>query len=185
MPRLALIGLILLLVGCSAATRYTINVNILSFIPQNQRTLNIPAGSGTLLFPGDNQEGLLVPLPNQLDILTRGQILVVANLTNTGNSAFNGSYELRLAPENDTNVNDNTGGDIGLGAGSFNVPVGGTQEISINLTLSDTQNKNALDIIKRGAFRIAIRVAVNSSGGRLTLNQGRISVTGRPFAVID
>jgi hypothetical protein len=174
----------LLLVGCSAATRYIINVNILSFIPQNQRTLTIPAGSGSLLFPGANQEGLLVPLPLRLDILERGQILVVANLTNTGNTAFSGSYELRLAPENDTNVNDNTGGDIGLGAGSFNVPVGGTQEISINLALSDTQNRHALDIIRGGAFRVAIRVGASSSGGTLALGQGRISVTGRPFAVV-
>ncbi len=184
MPRLTFIALILLLAGCSAATRYTINVNILSFIPQNQRTLTIPSGSGSLLFPGANQEGLLVPLPIGLDILERGQILVVATLSNTGNSTFSGSYELRLAPESDTNVNDNAGGDIGLGAGSFSVPVGGTQEISINLTLSDTQNKNALDIIKGGAFRVAIRVGVSSSGGTLALNQGRISVTGRPFAVI-
>ncbi len=184
MPRLALIALILLLAGCSAATRYVINVNVLSFIPQNQRTLTIPSGSGSLLFPGANQEGLLVPLPIQLDILERGQILVVASLTNTGSSTFSGSYELRLAPENDTNVNDNAGGDIGLGASSFNVPVGGTQEISINLTLSDTQNKNALDIIKRGTFRVAIRVGASSSGGTLALNQGRVSVTGRPFAII-
>ncbi len=183
MPRLAL-ALILLLAGCSAATRYTINVNVLSFIPQSQRTLSIPPGSGSLLFPGANQEGLLVPLPIKLDILERGQILVVASLTNTGSSVFSGSYELRLAPENDTNVNDNAGGDIGLGAGSFNVPVGSTQEISINLSLSDTQNKNALDIIRTGSFRVAIRVGASSSGGNLTLNQGRISVTGRPFAVL-
>ncbi len=184
MPRLAIMAFLLLLAGCSAATRYTINVNILSFIPQNQRTLSIPSGSGSLLFPGANQEGLLVPLPIRLDILERGQISVTATLNNTGNSAFSGSYELRLAPESDTNVNDNAGGDIGLGAGSFSVPVGGTQEISINLTLSDAQNKNALDIIKGGAFRVAIRVGASSSGGTLTLNQGRISVTGRPFAVI-
>ena len=182
MPRLAFITLLLLLAGCSAATRYTINVNILSFVPQDQRTLNIPPSSGSLLFPGANQEGLLVPLPVQLDILERGQILVAATLTNTGNTAFSGNYELRLAPENDTNVNDNAGGDIGLGAGSFNVD--GTQEISINLTLSDNQNKNALDIIKGGSFRVEIRVGTSSSGGTLVLNQGRILVTGRPFAVI-
>lgn len=185
MPRLALIALILLLVGCSAATRYVINVNVLSFIPQNQRTLTIPSGSGSLLFPGANQEGLLVPLPIQLDILERGQILIVASLTNTGSSTFSGSYELRLAPANDTNVNDNAGGDIGLGVGSFDVPPGSTQEISINLTLSDSQNSNALNIIKSGAFRVAIRVGASSSGGTLTLNQGRISVAGRPFAVIN
>ncbi|MCS7068226.1 MAG: hypothetical protein N2Z75_06225 [Meiothermus sp.] len=183
MPRLALL-FILLLAGCSAATRYTINVNVLSFIPQNQRTLTIPSGSGSLLFPGANQEGLLVPLPIQLDILERGQILVIANLTNTGDSTFSGNYELRLAPENDSNVNDNSGGDFGVGAGNFSVPVGTSREITINLTLSDTQNKNALDLIRRGSFRVAIRIGASSSGGTLTLNQGRISATGRPFAVI-
>ncbi len=185
MSRLALIALIFLLAGCSAATRYNINFNILSFIPQSQRTLSIPSGSGSVLFPGANQEGLLVPLPVRLDILERGQILVVATLTNTGSSTFSGNYELRLAPESDTNVNDNNGGDFGLGASSFSVPVGESRVITINLTLSDTENKNALDMIKGGTFRVAIRVGVSSSGGTLTLDQGRIAVVGRPFAIVN
>ena len=128
---------------------------------------------------------LLVPLPVRLDILERGQILVVATLTNTGSSTFSGNYELRLAPESDTNVNDNNGGDFGLGASSFSVPVGESRVITINLTLSDTENKNALDMIKGGTFRVAIRVGVSSSGGTLTLDQGRIAVVGRPFAIVN
>ncbi len=184
MPRIAFIALILLLAGCTAGTRYTININVLSFVPQDQRTLNIPAGSGSLLFPGANQEGQLVPLPTRLDLLERGQIRVAARLQNTGSTPLLVNYELRLAPESDTNLGDNSGGDIGVGNGSANVPVGGTQAININLTLSDSENKNALDIIRAGAFRVAVRVGSSGSGGNLTLEQGEIQVTGRPFALI-
>lgn len=184
MHKLAFVTLVLLLVGCSASTRYTPNVNLITFIAQDQRTLTIPPGSGTLLFPGNRPEGLLVPLPFRLDILERGQTLVVFTITNTGNSNFSGNYELRLAPASDTNVHDNAGGDTGLGSGSFSLPVGSTQEVTIDIAMSETQNTSALEIIRGGAFRVAIRIEATSTGGALTINQGLVSVTGRPFAVI-
>lgn len=180
MHRLALIALILLLAGCSAATRYTINLDFLSFVPVDQRTLAIPSGTA-LLLPGP--EGQLVPL-TRLDILERGQILVSARLTNTGGAPLRGSLQVRLAPEHDTNLGDNAGGDTGLDAGSFDVPAGGEQQISIDLVLSETQNREALNIIRGGSFRVAIRAEASGDGGRLALNQGRVSVTGRPFALV-
>jgi hypothetical protein len=184
MSKLAFVTLVLLLAGCSASTRYTLNVSLITFVAPDQRILTITPGSGSLLFPGNRPEGLLVPLPSRLDILERGQALVVVTLTNTGNSEFSGTYELRLAPASDTNVNDNAGGDTGLGSDSFNVPVGSTQEVTINIAMSDAQHASALEIIRGGAFRVAIRIGASSSGGTLALNQGRVSVSGRPFAVI-
>ncbi|GIW32685.1 hypothetical protein [Meiothermus sp.] len=182
MPRLALIALILLLAACSAATRYVIDVNVLSFIPQNQRSITIPTGYYLAVYPG--LEGQLVPLPLSLDILERGQIAVQASVTNTGTLPLTGSYEIRLAPESDTNLNDNSGGDVGLGSTSLNVAAGQSQSIETTIQLSTNQNSTAFNIIKSGSFRIAIRVEVNSSGGRFDLTGARVSVTGRPFAVI-
>ncbi len=182
MPRLAFITLLLLLAGCSATTRYTINVNVLSFIPQNQRSLNIPTGFYLVVYPG--LEGQLVPLPLSLDILERGQIAIRGNLTNTGAIPMTGNYEIRLGPESDTNLNDNAGGDVGLGSTSFTVAPGETQTISTTLILSASENNAAYNIIKSGSFRIAIRVEANSNGGRFELTSAQVKLTGRPFALI-
>ncbi len=182
MPRLAILALLLLLAGCSAATRYTINVNVLSFIPQNQRSLNIPTGYYLVVYP--SLEGQQVPLPISLDILERGQLSIQGSLTNTGAITMTGNYEVRIAPESDTNLNDNTGGDVGLGSTSFNVAPGGTQAINTNIQLSATQNSAAFNILKSGSFRIAVRVETNSNGGRFDLSSARVSLTGRPFALV-
>jgi len=182
MPRLAFITLLLLLAGCSASTRYTINVNVLSFIPQSQRSLNIPTGYYLVVYPG--LEGQLVPLPLSLDILEGGQITIQGTATNTGSIPMSGNYEIRLAPESDTNLGDNSGGDVGVGKTNFSVAAGQSQAISTTVTLSATENSAAFNIIKSGSFRIAIRVEVNSNGGRFDLTTARVKVTGRPFAVI-
>jgi len=182
MPRLAFITLLLLLAGCSASTRYIINVDILSFIPQGQRSLSIPAGLYRELYP--SPQGQLVPLPLSLDILEGGQITIQGTLTNTGSILMSGNYEIRLAPESDTNLGDNSGGDVGLGRTSFSVAAGQSQAISTTVTLSATENSAAFNIIKSGSFRIAIRVEVNSNGGRFDLTTAGAKVTGRPFAVI-
>ncbi len=182
MPRLAFALLLLLLTGCSASTRYNFKFDILSFIPQNQRSLNIPSGYYLAVYP--NLEGQLVPLPISLDILERGQIAIQGSLVNTGSIPMTGSYEIRLAPESDTNLNDNSGGDVGLGRTSFNVAAGQSQSIASSVNLSATQNSAAFNIIKSGSFRVAIRVEVNSNGGRFDLTAAQATVIGRPFALI-
>lgn len=63
MPRLAFALLLLLLAGCSASTRYTFQFNILSFIPENQRSLNIPSGYYLAVYPGPRGNGYPCPLP--------------------------------------------------------------------------------------------------------------------------
>lgn len=95
-----------------------------------------------------------------------------------------GSYEIRLAPESDNNLNDNSGGDVGLGSNSFNVAAGQSQSIATSVNLSATDNSAAFNIIKSGSFRIAIRVEVNSNGGRFNLTTAQVTVIGRPFALI-
>lgn len=95
-----------------------------------------------------------------------------------------GSYEIRLAPESDTNLNDNSGGDVGLGRTSFNVAAGQSQSIASSVNLDATQNSAAFNIIKSGSFRVAIRVEVNSNGGRFDLTAAQATVIGRPFALI-
>lgn len=182
MPRLILVTLLLFLAACSAATRYTVKVDVLSFIPKDQRSLDIPTVYYTVVYP--DPAGQSVPLPIDLDILERGQISIRASIANTGSTPMSGNYEIRLAPESDTNLNDNTGGDVGLGSTSFNVPAGQNQPISTTVSLSANENSAAFNIIKSGSFRIAIRLEINSDGGRFELTEAQVKVTGRPFAVI-
>jgi len=181
MPRLAYITLLLLL-GCSASTRYTLNVDILSFIPQGQRSLSIPAGSYRELYP--SPQGQLVPPPPNLDIFERGQITIQGTLTNTGSIPMSGSYEIRLAPESDTNLEDNTGGDLGLARTGFNVAAGQSQPFLTTVDLSATENSTAFNILKSGSFRIALRIEASSGGGRFELTVARVRVTGQPFALV-
>ena len=149
---------LLVLAGCSAATRYNINVNVLSFVPASQRTLSIPAGSGTFFFPGSNFEGQVVSVPTTMDVVERAQIVLRASVTNTGSTDFNGNFVLRLAPASDTNLVDNNGGDLGIGNTNLTIPPGQTQTLTIDLTLSANQNQAAFNIVKSGNFRIGVQV---------------------------
>jgi hypothetical protein len=119
-----------------------------------------------------------------MDILEQGQISIQGRLTNTGATPMNGSYEIRLAPDSDTNLNDNSGGDVGLGSTNFSVAAGQSSNINTTVQLSASQNSAAYNIIKSGSFRIALKVEANSNGGLFELTGARVSVTGRPFAVI-
>ncbi|MCS7194476.1 MAG: hypothetical protein NZ849_06130 [Meiothermus sp.] len=177
-----LFSVLLLLAGCSAATRYNVNVNVLSFVPAHQRTLSIPSGSGTFFFPGSSFEGQVVSVPTVVDVIERAQLVVRASVTNTGSTNFSGNLELRLAPVGDTNLVDNNGGDLGIGYTSLTIPPGQTQNLTIDLTLNANQNQAAFNIVKSGNFRIGVRVGATSTGGILAFTEARVALTGRPFA---
>ena len=180
MTRLVLATVLLFLAACSAATRYTVQVDVF----KGQLSFEIPDVPFQGVFP--EPAGQPVRLFVSPDILERAEISIKVSLENTSDSTpLSGSYEIRLAPENDTDLTDNAGGDVGLGRTSFNVPAGQKQPISTTVSLSASENSTAFNIIKSGSFRIAIRVEVNSSGGgRFELTEAQVKVTGRPFALI-
>lgn len=170
-----------LLAGCSSRTRYTINTDLVGFIPASTRSNSFPSGSATLIVP--SEAGQQIPSP-QLDIIESGLITVKVNITNTGTTPLTGSFEIRMGLSSDTNINDNSGGDFALGTTTLNIPPGAPDSVMLNLPLSQTENKNALDLIKKGSFRTALKLTVNSSGGTYSIQQAQVSITGRPFAVI-
>lgn len=173
--------LLALAAGCSSRTRYTINTDLVSFIPASTRSSSFPSGSATLIVP--SEAGQQIPSP-QLDIIESGRIVVKVNLNNTGGAPLSGSLEIRLGPGADTNINDGSGGDFAVSTTSFSVPPGSPGTVSINLALSQTENKAALDLIKKGSFRIALKLTATSSGGTYSIQQAQVSVTGRPFAIV-
>ncbi|GEM87819.1 hypothetical protein [Meiothermus granaticius] len=182
MRTFAVVLLILALAtGCSSRTRYTLNTDLVGFIPASTRSNSFPAGSATLIVP--SEAGQLVPSP-QLDIIESGRIVAKVSIQNTGLTPLSGSFEIRLGPGSDSNINDNSGGDFALGTTSFSVAAGSVDTVNLNLPLNQTENKAALDLIKKGSFRIALKLTLASSGGTYSIQQALVSVTGRPFAII-
>jgi len=109
MRRLIFLLILLTLVGCSSRTRYTVNTDLIGFIPANTRSNSFPAGSATLVIPGEAGQQVSSP---QLDIIESGRIKAKVNVNNTGATPLVGSFEIRLGPGSDSNINDNNGGDL-------------------------------------------------------------------------
>lgn len=182
MRKLAFLLIVLALVGCSSRTRYTVNTDLVGFIPANTRSNSFPAGSATLIVPGE--AGQQIPIP-QLDIIEGGRIKAKVSVSNTGATPLTGSFEIRLGTREDSNINDNSGGDFAVGTTQVNIAAGASSAVEVNLPLTQTENQNALALIKKGSFRIALKLNATSSGGTYSIQQAQVSVTGRPFAVIQ
>lgn len=190
MRNLFLLSLALLLLsGCSARTRYTVVVDMANYLTSKSGSFPNVSTNSTVIVPNNDKAGLLVPLPKQ-DVIEDARLNVKVGLTNTGSSDMTGSLEVRVAPTSDSSdITDGTGGDFQLINTNISIPVGQSQVIPLDLVLNasapDPASRDAFNLIKNGQFRILFKISANASGGTYALSQARISVTGRPFALIQ
>lgn len=113
MKRLFLLGgLFLALAACSGHTVHRLEVDFLSFVPQADRSGELMANAD-VKFP-DDPAGQPIPVPGA-EALLDGQVQVRAEVANTGTLPATLDLEVRMGPESDTNLYDNTGGDLGNG----------------------------------------------------------------------
>ena len=187
MNRLLLILLLVLLGACSAKTRYTINVDLASFLPEGQRkgTLNLIT-SGSLIFP--DSSSATVPLPSlNLKAIDKAGIelaLVVSN--NSGTTSF--SYELYIAPESDQSVGDGQGGEFKLGSEVVNLASGErNRTVTTSIVLSQTQNSGVYDLISKGgnikyAIKLTSTTALNLD---YDLKTAKLGITVRPLGFLQ
>ncbi|MGQ9754097.1 MAG: hypothetical protein ACUVQD_05545 [Thermaceae bacterium] len=186
---LSLIAALALLAGCSAKTRYTIQVDVLSFIPENNRGFDLPSGQLSATIPSD-RSGQLVQWPSSRQVqnaLERGRIEVEWKLKNTDpTDNLTVDYEIRLAPERDENLTDGQEDFVPEG-GSGNLSLSPGQEgtFSLNIELKSDQNTRAFDLVKSGSFRILFRIEYNGDGGRVDLEKAEVSLTVRPSALLE
>ncbi|MGQ9735417.1 MAG: hypothetical protein ACUVUP_02345 [Thermaceae bacterium] len=186
---LSLIAALALLAGCSAKTRYTIQVDVLSFIPKNNRGFDLPSGQLSATIPSD-RSGQLVQWPSSGQVqnaLERGRIVVEGRLKNTGSTDLTVDYEIRLAPEGDANLTDNQGDFVPEGGSKKLSLVSGREEtLSLDITLSSDQNSRAFNLIKSGSFRILSQIKkYEGDGGRVDLEKAEVSLTVRPSALLE
>lgn len=174
---------LLLLTGCSARTRYTVVVDAANYISNKSGSIPTAATESTVLVPDNKKEGQPISLPKQ-DVVEEAKLNVKAALSNTGSSDMTGSLEVRLSDYNDTDLTDGNS-DFSLSKVTIAIPPGNSQTVLLDAVINSTQNANALKLIQGGSFRMVFILKVTSPGGTYTLTQARISVTGRPFALIQ
>lgn len=172
-----------LLAACSGHTIYRFEVDLLSFIPANQRagSLTVPPGGTQVLLPA--QEGQPVNLPGAkalLDGRMQG-ILEVANPTATPLTA---SLEVRVGPASDQNLFDGDQ-DVCWGIAQADLNPNETRAISLDLPL-DSSTPAVYALVKGGNFRIGLRIGFSTGAGsvRYALQRADLTLRLRPFGLI-
>ncbi|WP_018461512.1 hypothetical protein [Thermus oshimai] len=102
---LGAVGLLIALAACSLYTRYRVEVDLRSLLPEEVRS-GILTPTENVLLPAP--KGQLLSIPG-LEALAEGQVLGEVELTHTGGEAANVTLEVRVAPPSDENLFDGDG----------------------------------------------------------------------------
>jgi hypothetical protein len=169
------------LLGCSARTVYTVNTDLIPFIPADKRggSFNNPTDF-SLTVPGD--AGQRIPVPE--GIFERGRLTVRFNLQNSGSAPLTATLQGHIGAENDTNVTDSIGGDVRFGQIQAEIAPGQNQVITLSETINTTTNTPVYNLVRSGVFRAAFKLNVSSGSVAYSIQEGSISLTVRPFALI-
>ena len=189
MRRIALILLTLgVLAGCSGHTRYTAEVDVLSFLPEDDASGELDLVSTTIYLPdadGDlttRDGGFLAQVPEQVvDGLDRAGFNFAATVENTGSAPTGVSVELYLAPSSeDSDIYQPQyrveGADLELGTGE-------SGELSLAVSLSEDENEEAYRRIRDGGgeFRVGVKVSTDAGSLSYELTDLRVSLTTKPL----
>lgn len=175
-----------LLAACSGHTVYRLEVDLLSFLPEGQRSdsLNFPvAGSVPPIVLPENK-GQLVELPGS-EALVDGRMQVALDLTNRTDAELRVDLEVRVGPENDTDLFDRSG-DVLWGSTPVTVLRGGNGSVSLDLVLDPNVNRSVYNLVKSGRFRVAAKVSLSAGAGYVdyTWQQADLTLRLKPFNLI-
>uniref|UniRef100_A0A7V4ANW5 Lipoprotein n=1 Tax=Thermus tengchongensis TaxID=1214928 RepID=A0A7V4ANW5_9DEIN len=180
MKRLVLLLMSLALAACSGHTIYRFEVNLLSFIPQNQRQGELNLTTSQILFP-DDPAGQLVEVPGA-EALVDGRLYLETTLKNTGTVSSTLDIEVHLGPGSDTDLYDGQGGDFTLIQQSITLNPG--EERAVSVPLDVQPGTQAFDLIKAGKFRLGARLSLSGERVQCTLNQAEIVLRLKLFNLI-
>ncbi|MCX7849944.1 hypothetical protein [Thermus sp.] len=179
---LLLSALALALAACSGHTVHRVEVDLLSFVPQGNRSGELSLDNLILRarFP-DDPGGQPVPVPGA-EALLGGRIGLKIRLENTGTTPASVDLKVRLGPANDTDIYDGTGGDILAQSQSLSLNPGETQTLDLSLELQP--NTPAFNLVKSGNFRIGAELSLSGEKVRYELTQGEVVLRLKLFNLI-
>lgn len=177
---LLLSALALALAACSGHTVHRVEVDLLSFVPQGNRSGELSLATLRARFP-DDPGGQPVPVPGA-EALLGGRIGLKIRLENTGTTPASVDLKVRLGPENDSNIYDGTGGDILAQSQSLSLNPGETKTLDLSLGLQP--NTPAFNLVKSGNFRIGAELSLSVGKVRYTLTQGEVVLRLKLFNLI-
>ncbi|WP_135256030.1 hypothetical protein [Thermus caldilimi] len=180
MKRLALLFVSLALAACSGHTIHRFEVNLLSFIPQDQRQGELNLTTSQILLP-DNPAGQLVEVPGA-EALVDGRLHLETTLKNTGTVPSTLDLVVRLGPGSDTDLYDGQGGDFTAIQQSVTLNPG--EEQTVILSLDVQPGTQAFDLIKSGTFRVGAKLNLIGERVQYTLTQAEISLRLKFFNFI-
>ncbi|WP_105318552.1 lipoprotein [Thermus tenuipuniceus] len=177
---LLLAALLLVLAACSGHTVHRVEVDFLSFVPQANRSGPLDLTTAQVRVP-DDPAGQLVQVPGA-EALLDGRVVAKAEVRNTGTLPAQVDLEVRMAPQNDTDLYDGTGGDLEAKKVSLSLNPGETGTLDLSLDLAP--GNPAFDLVKSGAFRIGARLSLSGEKVDYTLTQGEVSLRLKLFNLI-
>lgn len=177
---LMLAALLLALAACSGHTVHRIEVDFLSFVPEANRSGTLDLTTAQVQVP-DDPAGQLVPVPGA-EALLEGKVRVKAEVANTGTLPAQVDLEVRMGPEGDTNLYDDTDGDLEAKRVSLTLDPGATG--TLDLTLDLAPGNPAFDLVKAGSFRIGARLNLSGEKVDYTLTQGEVALRLKLFNLI-
>ncbi len=174
-----LMALGVVLTACSGRTVYRLEVDVLSFVPETDRSDSLSLVQGEARLP-DDPAGQLISLPGG-EAVEDGRFEAQVQITNTGTLPLEATLEIRLGPAGDNNLYDGTGGDFAWGSGSIQIPTRESGTLLLNLDLTGA----ALDLVQQGQFRIGARLRIDS-GDQMAYEVQALDLTLRlrPFRLI-
>ncbi|WP_298631095.1 hypothetical protein [uncultured Thermus sp.] len=180
MKRVSLLLVSLALAACSGHTIHRFEVDILSFIPQDQRQGVVNLTTAQAQFP-DHPAGRAVDVP-EAKALVDGRFAFAFTLKNTGTLTSTADLEIRLGPGNDTNLYDGQGGDFA--ALQQTVTLNPGEEQTVTLQLDIQPGTPTYDLIQSGRFRIGARLDLTEGKVQYTLTQAEVVLRLKLFNLI-
>ncbi|GAB5601732.1 hypothetical protein FJNA_02560 [Thermus sp. FJN-A] len=177
---LFLASLMLLLAACSGHTVHRVEIDLLSYVPEDHRSGTLDLAQATVRMPED-PAGQEVSVPGS-EALLEGSIRVRARVQNTGSTPASLALEVRMGPKNDTDLYDGTGGDFQAKEVSLNLNPGEEQPLALALDIQP--GSQAHDLIRSGAFRIGARLSLSGEQVRYTLEEAGITLRLKLFNLI-
>ena len=177
---LALAALLVALAGCSMQTRYTLSVDVLSFLGDEVKG-NVPSGAFEVYLPDDDDgdlttpdlDGTLVEVGLGADRLEAARLELTATIANTGATPLDLSAEVYVGNAGTNDLYHGSGTQIG--SASLNLDPGESGTLTLVVELK--RGNPGFDLVAAGNFRVGIKLWGSGDGFSYRLEGLKFALT--------